>query len=141
MWVYFPDTGRYRRDARKPSDLPALLGLPPLVAAWTFAPRASDDKPGERTVRASIAGETWTLAIDSAGHLRRFVRVSDKDAGRSVATSTLRDLAFDTAADLPDARYAFPPPVGATEDRTIIAQEGRRFLSFSPHAARILLPS
>lgn len=128
VWIYYPDTGRYRRDVRKPSDLPTLLGLPPVEAAWTFAPRTREDEPGERAVRASIEGEEWTLALDSTGHLHRLVRVSGKGAGRIVATTTLRDLAFDTAADLPDERYAFHPPVGATEDRTIVAQEGRPLL-------------
>lgn len=123
LWTYWPDANRYRRSSQKPSCLTALLGLPPLEASWTFAPRHREDLPTEKILHSRIGEENWTLYLDAAtGHLLRTVRVSGTGAQRTSTTTAIRDLAFDRAADLPDFRFAFSPPAGAQEDTTIVAQ-------------------
>ncbi len=122
-WIYLPDTERYRQSSRKPPQLTALLELPPMDAAWTFAPRQRDDLPTERAVRAHVADEDWTLTLDSAtGHLLRIAHSSGAGAQRTETTTVIRDLAFDNGADMPDVRYAFSPPSGAQEDTAVVAQ-------------------
>ena len=117
LWLYRPGDQRYCRCTHKLPTLASLLGLPPAEAAWSVVPPKRDDPSDERSFRAQTDGSTWTVVIDTAsGRLRRVERVTKQGSRSTLTTLTLRDMAFDEAASLPDGRFMFQPPREARED-------------------------